>query len=108
MKISIPTQKTIYSKDINKVMNTIPSVAINPSTANEVVNSIPTVNEFFDNYNVLFYQIPMTGSNSHSELIERSSEYVGLDLNLLLAQIQQLQNQNKQLQEQIDQINNNG
>ena len=105
MKVSISTQKTIYSKDINKVMDTLPSVAINPTTAAETVSSIPTVNEFFDNYNVLFYQIPMTGSNSHSELIERSSEYIGLDLNLILAQIQQLQNQNQQLQEQINQIN---
>jgi hypothetical protein len=35
----------------------------------------------------LFYEIPLTGDNSHTTLIERSSEYLGLDLNLLLEQL---------------------
>jgi len=107
MAVSIPTNKTIYSKDINKVVDTGFNAYINPNTTAEVVSSIPTVDEFFDNYNTLFYEIPLTGSNSHSELIERSSEYVGLDLNLLLQQLNQLQEQNRLLQEQISQFNTN-
>jgi len=105
--VNIVTNKTIYSKDINKVVNTGFDTYINPNITTETVSSIPTVDEFFDNYNVLFYDIPLTGSNSHSELIERSSEYVGLDLNLLLQQLNQLQEQNKLLQEQINQFNAN-
>jgi hypothetical protein len=105
--VNIVTNKTIYSKDINKVVNTGFDTYINPNTTTETVSSIPTVDEFFDNYNVLFYDIPLTGSNSHSELIERSSEYVGLDLNLLLQQLNQLEEQNKLIQEQINQFNAN-
>jgi hypothetical protein len=104
--ISIPTKKLIYSKDINKVADTTFSNFVPPPTQ-EIVNTIPTVDEFFNNYDILFYQIPITGSNSHTELIERSSEYVGLDLNLLLEQINFLQEQNQQLQAQIDQFNTN-
>ena len=104
--VSIPTKKLIYSKDINKVTDTTFSSFVPPPTQ-EIVNTIPTVDEFFNNYDILFYQIPMTGSNSHTELIERSSEYVGLDLNLLLEQINFLQEQNQQLQAKIDQFNTN-
>jgi hypothetical protein len=107
MAISISTKKTIYSKDINKVMDTGFNTYINPNITTEITDGILTVNDFFDNYNVLFFEIPLTGSNSHSELIERSSEYVGLDLNLLLQQLNQLQKQNELLQEQINQFNTN-
>lgn len=38
------------------------------------------INEFFDLYNTLFYQIPVSGSiNSHQYLIEQSGQYVGFD-----------------------------
>lgn len=104
MKVTIPTKKTIYSKDINKVVDTSFSNYIPPQPT-ETVTSIPTVEEFFNNYDVLFFQIPQNGNNSHTELIERSSEYLGLDLNLLLQQLQDLQEQNKQLQTQIDEFN---
>jgi hypothetical protein len=36
-----------------------------------------TVADFFTQYNTLFYDIPLTGINSHSQLIQRSTEYVG-------------------------------
>jgi hypothetical protein len=37
-----------------------------------------TVEQFFDAYNTLFFQIPATGQvNSHTYLIQRSTEYVG-------------------------------
>jgi len=37
-----------------------------------------TVEEFFDLYNSLFYDIPVEGDiNSHQFLIQKSSEYVG-------------------------------
>ena len=55
----------------------------------------------------LFYEIPTTGENSHTTLVERSSEYLGLDLNLLLEQLNFLQEQNKLLQQQINEFNTN-
>jgi hypothetical protein len=106
-KITIPTQKLVYSKDINIVTDTQFSDYVTPSPTQEIVDQIPTVDVFFENYDVLFYQIPLTGSNSHSTLVEKSSEYLGLDLNLLLEQLNFLQEQNQQLQEQINQFNTN-
>jgi len=40
--------------------------------------TLPTVQEFFDMYNVLFYQINELGpTNSHQYLIKTSSDYIG-------------------------------
>ena len=36
-----------------------------------------TLNEFFDYYNYLFYDIPRVGDLSHTELADRSREYIG-------------------------------
>ena len=106
-KVTISTQKLVYSKDINIVTDTQFSNYVTPSPLQETVAAIPTVDGFFENYDILFYQIPLTGSNSHSTLVERSSEYLGLDLNLVLEQINFLQEQNKLLQQQINEFNTN-
>lgn len=106
-KVTIPTQKLVYSKDINIVTDTQFSNYVAPSPSQQVVETIPTVNGFFENYDILFYEIPLTGSNSHATLVERSSEYLGLDLNLLVEQINFLQQQNQQLQQQINEFNTN-
>lgn len=38
----------------------------------------PTVDEFFQLYEDLFFEIPITGEiNSHEYLVKRSSEYIG-------------------------------
>ena len=38
---------------------------------------IITVEQFFNYYDQLFFDIPKTGVNSHNTLIQQSSEYVG-------------------------------
>lgn len=44
----------------------------------ETVAPIVTIADFFSYYDQLFFDIPVTGStNSHTYLIERSSQYVG-------------------------------
>lgn len=106
-KINIPTQKLVYSKSIDKVTNTTLNAFVPPINSGEPIQPIPTVSEFFDNYDILFFQIPQTGSNSHETLVTKSSEYLGLDLNLLLEQMNFLQEQNQQLQKQIDEFNTN-
>jgi len=106
-KVNIPTQKLIYSKNINVVTDTSFTSFVPPVNVIEPVVSIPNVDEFFNNYNVLFYQIPQTGTNSHETLIQQSCEYIGLDLQQLLDQLNFLQEQNQQLQQQIDQFNTN-
>jgi hypothetical protein len=102
--VNVPTQKTIYSNNINKVVDTSFSNYI-PPVSTQTITPVPTVEEFFNNYDILFYSIPQTGNNSHETLVERSSEYIGLDLQQLLQQLQDLQKQNEQLQKQIDTFN---
>jgi hypothetical protein len=104
-QINIPSQKRIYSPDINKVINTtftnyIPPVDTTPAPP------VVDVPQLFENYDNLFYNIPKTGTNSHETLIEKSSEYIGLNLQQLLLQLQELQVQNELLQKQIDTFNN--
>ena len=48
-------------------------------TNNEFIqqNQTPSPQEFFNHYDLLFYQIPKEGPVSHTTLIQRSQEYVG-------------------------------
>lgn len=44
----------------------------------EVTGSIVTVDQFFQYYDDLFFDIPVSGSiNSHTYLVERSQQYIG-------------------------------
>jgi hypothetical protein len=105
MAVQIQTNKTIYSNSINKVKNTTINT-FTPPVDNTPVETIPTVDVFFENYDVLFFEIPKTGDNSHETLINRSSEYIGLNLQSLFNQLKELQIQNQLLQQQIDTFNN--
>ena len=69
-----------------------------------------TVDQFFNEYNNLFYEIPTEGNfNSHLELIQRSTEYVGVNQNTgeidaLLDEINQLRLENLTLQQTVDDL----
>jgi len=39
-----------------------------------------TVSDFFNLYDSLFYDIPLTGNNSHTTLVQKSMEYIGGDV----------------------------
>ncbi len=73
----IDLNKTVYNKDdYQKTIDTsfkelLPSLEIE-----EGIPSI-TIEQFFQYYNTLFFDIPKTGDNSHNTLIQQSSEYVG-------------------------------
>ena len=64
--------------------------------------NLATVGDFFNIYQNLFFLIPKTGPNSHTTLIEESSEYVNyqanrLEIQALLDEIAELREQNLQL-----------
>lgn len=42
-----------------------------------VVSSQISIEQFFNYYDQLFYDIPITGDNSHYSLVERSQQYIG-------------------------------
>jgi hypothetical protein len=51
-------------------------------TIQEQIDQQPTVDEFFNMYNELFYQIPELGAtNSHEYLVKKSGEYIAFDAN---------------------------
>jgi hypothetical protein len=69
-------------------------------TIQEQINEQPTVQEFFDMYNILFYQINELGpTNSHEYLIKTSSEYINFSENNEI--IEALQNEIAQLREEL-------
>ena len=76
------------------------------------VATLPNLNDFFIQYNNLFYNIPISGStNSHEYLIQQSAAYIGLDVNPeniqdLIDEITQLKEENLELQLQIQEISN--
>ena len=72
--------------------------------ANTTTNVTPDVQveDFFNTYNSLFYDIPSTGSvNSHLELINRSSDYLGISYTDLLEELRVTRNENVSLKNQL-------
>jgi len=60
----------------------------------------PTVSDFFEMYNDLFYDIPETGNiNSHEYLFKKSSEYISFEANQ--EEILALQNEIAQLRTEL-------
>ena len=73
-------------------------------------SELPTVNQFFDFYNQLFFDIPKFGeTNSHEYLIKTSTEYIGetsfnnSEIQALLEEITDLRGQVLSLSQQLAQ-----
>ena len=50
---------------------------LTPPSSSIPIEELPTVDEFVQNYDSLFFQIPQTGDNSHETLIVSSTDYIG-------------------------------
>lgn len=79
------------------------------------VENVFTVEEFFNLYNELFYEIPAEGGiNSHRFLIDRSTEYVGFteekeeDIQVLLDEITSLREELLATQKELTEAQNSG
>jgi hypothetical protein len=73
-------------------------------------STLPTVDQFFDYYNQLFFDIPKLGeTNSHEYLIKTSAEYIGetptnnSEIQALLEEITELRGQVLSLSQQLAQ-----
>ena len=77
MKQQVPLNKEVYSKSqYERTIDT--SFTQLGVTTQAVAPVLPTIDEFFQYYNELFYQIPKEGiTNSHQYLVEQSSTYIG-------------------------------
>ena len=98
--------KTIYGKNtFNNVVNTAFTQLIAPDSSG--VTPIVDVKGFFSNYNDLFYDIPQSGSYSgsvgfsHLDIVNRSSDYIGISIADMEAEIKELRSENVALRQQI-------
>jgi hypothetical protein len=78
MEQEVKLVKEVYGRNTyTRVIDTAFSELYTPVTASLATANI-TVDQFFDLYNELFFQIPATGEvNSHEFLVKRSTEYLG-------------------------------
>jgi hypothetical protein len=106
MGTNVQLVKEIYGLNTyNKAINTNFSELIQPeveATGEETI----TVEKFFEYYDELFFNIPVSGSiNSHTYLVERSQQYIGGSV--LDAEKQALIEEINSLRQQILNINQN-
>jgi len=83
MSEKIELNKTVFDKNqYSQLVNTEFSSIGAPQTPQETLEDQPTIDDFFEMYNDLFYDIPEFGDiNSHQYLIQKSSEYINFDPN---------------------------
>jgi hypothetical protein len=102
MAEQVKVQKTIYSlSDFNNVVNTSFTQLVKPTKDTQIQPDM-TVPEFFNEYDILFYDIPPSGSDqSHLALATRSLDYIGLSLEDLQLEIDNLREENINLKNQL-------
>jgi hypothetical protein len=104
----INLQRQVFSKrqvdnvvdtNFNQLVPTVPSVTSSISLS---------VSEFFDQYRILFFEIPKFGeTNSHEYLVNTSGKYIETSpasddtIQALIEEITQLRQQNLDLQQQM-------
>ena len=105
----ISVQKTVFNKDTyGRVIDTQFRQLINQ----DVVDEIPsfTIDDFFQLYEDLFYQIPKEGdSNSHQYILQKEADYLGIsisqdDVQALLDEITLLRQQVLETQQTVNDL----
>jgi hypothetical protein len=103
MDEQIKIKKTIYGLEgVESYIDTKFSQLVNAPKAESPVTMDQTIDEFFEQYDSLFYEIPISGSdNSHLDLATRSLDYIGLSLDDLQNEIEILRTENVSLKNQL-------
>jgi len=104
----IPIEKQVFDKlTFGKVIDTEFHQLLN-NTAEET--PVFTIDDFFELYEQLFYQIPKEGdANSHQYIIQKEADYLGIiinqdDIQALLEEITNLRQQVLDTQTALDEI----
>jgi len=76
----IPVQKTVFNKDTySRVIDTQFHQLINQGVVEETPSF--TVDDFFQLYEDLFFQIPKEGeTNSHRYILQKEADYLGVSI----------------------------
>lgn len=112
-KIIVPLNKKLYAKNqYERVIDTKFSQLV--TTPSQTEGPTISINDFFQYYNQLFFQIPKEGEiNSHEYLIKTSSEYINFepmneDIQALIDEINLLQQTNLELNQQLIELQTTG
>jgi hypothetical protein len=100
--------KQVFEKrQYDRTINTSFTQLVSP-IADLTGSALPTVDQFFDFYNQLFFDIPKFGEvNSHEYLIRTSQEYIGTtavitdELQALIDEVTELRQSNLDLNQQV-------
>ena len=105
-------QKTVFNKDTyGRVVNTQFSQLLNQEATEDTLSF--TVDDFFQLYEELFYQIPKEGdTNSHQYILRKEADYLGVsisqdDIQALLNEITSLRQQVLESQQTINDLTKN-
>jgi hypothetical protein len=108
----VELNKRVFSKNqYQKVIDTSFTQLVPLNQIDTVPTSSVSVDQFFEYYNQLFFDIPKFGEvNSHEYLIKTSQEYVGTtfqsdEIQALIDEVTFLRQQNLELQQQYQVIN---
>jgi len=108
MAEKVNIEVTSYNKNqLTQAVNTQFTQLGVATTETVVTDPTISVNQFFNEYETLFYQIPKLGeTNSHEYLVKKSSEYIGAvstneEVEALLQEITSLRQENLDLQQTI-------
>lgn len=103
----VTVERKIFGKNSFSSVVDVKFNQLAPSDPATVSPPSTTVDKFFSDYSTLFYDIPPSGSsNSHEELVIRSSEYIGISLEELEEEIRQLREENVSLKNQLFTLSN--
>ena len=105
----ISVQKTVFNKDTyGRVIDTQFRQLINQGVVDETPSF--TIDDFFQLYEDLFYQIPKEGdSNSHQYILQKEADYLGIsisqdDIQALLDEITSLRQQVLETQQTVNDL----
>ena len=105
----ISVQKTVFNKDTyGRVIDTQFRQLINQDVVDETPSF--TIDDFFQLYEDLFYQIPKEGdSNSHQYILQKEADYLGIsisqdDVQALLDDITLLRQQVLETQQTVNDL----
>lgn len=102
MSEAVDVKRKIYGKNS---FSTVVDTSFNQLVPKDTTASLSTteqISQFFTTYNSLFYDIPTTdGTNSHLELVNRSSEYLGISYSDLIEELRVTRNENVSLKNQL-------
>jgi len=99
--------RKIYGKNTFANVIDVQFSQLVPKESSTIPKEPTTVDTFFTDYDTLFYDIPLSGSeNSHIELVKRSSEYIGVNIDDLEEEIKNLREENVSLKIKIASLTN--